>query len=226
MEMHTTLSDEELLALLRAGDEGAFVALYRRRQKSIYRFALRMSGSEAIAEDVTQDVFMTLICEKGNYDPARGSLAAYLYGIARYQVLRRIEKDRVLMQISDERDEQQHSQNGAYAIVPPREATLAGLIAINDPLSQLTRAELIDSVRQAVLSLPAHYREVVVLCDLHELSYAETAQALGCAIGTVRSRLHRARALLMEKLSAQNRQSRQNAGADNASQVDLAKSFV
>ncbi|MBO0722131.1 MAG: RNA polymerase sigma factor [Blastocatellia bacterium] len=215
--MHTTLSDEELLAMMRAGDEGAFVSLYRRRQKSIYRFALRMSGSEAIAEDVTQDVFMTLICENGNYDSSRGTLAAYLYGIARYQVLRRIEKDRALIQIGDERADLPNSQNGSSISLSQRESTLAGLIALNDPLRDLTRAELIEKVRQAVLSLPSHYREVVVLCDLHELSYAETASALGCAIGTVRSRLHRARALLLEKLSSQS--------AENAAE-NLAKSLI
>lgn len=203
--------------MMRAGDEGAFVSLYRRRQKSIYRFALRMSGSEAIAEDVTQDVFMTLICENGNYDSSRGTLAAYLYGIARYQVLRRIEKDRALIQIGDERADLPNSQNGSSISLSQRESTLAGLIALNDPLRDLTRAELIEKVRQAVLSLPSHYREVVVLCDLHELSYAETASALGCAIGTVRSRLHRARALLLEKLSSQS--------AENAAE-NLAKSLI
>ena len=69
-----------------------------------------------------------------------------------------------------------------------------------DPLDELTRSELIEGVRQAVLALPQHYRETVVLCDLHELSYQETAAVLGCAVGTVRSRLHRARALLVERL--------------------------
>jgi len=61
---------------------------------------------------------------------------------------------------------------------------------------------LIASVRQAVLTLPEHYREVVVLCALHEMSYAEAAGVLGCAVGTVRSRLHRARGLLAERLRA------------------------
>ena len=70
-----------------------------------------------------------------------------------------------------------------------------------NPAADLVRAEGIDRVRKAVLTLPVRYREVVVLCDLQELSYAETADALGCAVGTVRSRLHRARALLAAKLS-------------------------
>lgn len=180
-------TDEELLRQMRAGDEAALVALYRRRQAGIYKFALRMSGSEAIAEDVTQEVFLILMRGDGHFDPARGSVAAYLYGVARNQVLRRFEKERVWLPI-DEDDEEGAAQ------LPD------GLIALTNPLGDLTRAETIGAVRQAVLALPAHYREVVVLCDLHELSYVETAAALGCAVGTVRSRLHRARSLLLEKL--------------------------
>lgn len=63
---------------------------------------------------------------------------------------------------------------------------------------------MVETVRNAVLALPAHYREVIVLCELNELSYADAAAAIGCAVGTVRSRLHRARALLVEKLRATN----------------------
>ncbi len=217
MEMQTTLSDDELLRMLRAGDESAFVSLYRRRQGGIYRFALRMSGSEAVAEDVTQEVFITLMFDNGNYDPARGPLVAYLYGIARYQVLRRIEKDRSLSQISDDRE---YPRNASNVPNDRNDMSIEGRISLNDPLSDLTRRETIESVRQAVLALPPHYREVVVLCDLHEMSYAETAQVIGCAIGTVRSRLHRARALLFEKLSTRN------AGKTNGRQPNLENSLV
>ncbi len=191
--MHKPLSDEELLRLMRAGDEGAFVTLYRRRQGAIYRFVLRMSGSETIAEDVTQEVFVNLIRDNINFDSTRGSLTAYLFGVARNQVLRRIEKDRVLLQIEGCNEE---------------EATLDGLISFTDPLDDLTRRETVESVRQAVLALPPHYREVVVLCDLHEMSYAEASEALDCAVGTVRSRLHRARALLHQKLRSTDRNER------------------
>jgi len=187
--MHSTLSDDELLTLLRAGDESAFVALYRRRQAGVYRFALRMSGSETIAEDVTQEVFMTLMRGDSRYDPSRGSFSAYLFGVARNQVLRRLEKDRFLSPIYDVDED-------------PDSSTPESLTAFADPLTCLTRKEVIASVRQAVLALPAHYREVVVLCDLQEMSYADASAALGCAVGTVRSRLHRARALLVEKLRA------------------------
>ncbi len=69
-----------------------------------------------------------------------------------------------------------------------------------DPLADLTQAERLESLNKAVLNLPIRYREVVVLCDLQEMPYAEAADALGCAIGTVRSRLHRGRALLTAKM--------------------------
>jgi RNA polymerase sigma-70 factor (ECF subfamily) len=180
-------SDEELLRLTVAGDADAFTALYRRRQAGIYRFALQMCGSEGIAEDVTQEVFMTLMRESQIFDPSRGTLAAYLYGIARKQVLRRLEKERHFVALADDT-----AEDGDAATEHPA--------AAHDPLAELTRHELIESVQQAVSGLPAHYREVVVLCELHEMSYAEAAAALGCAVGTVRSRLHRARALLVERL--------------------------
>jgi RNA polymerase sigma-70 factor (ECF subfamily) len=189
MTLFTTPSDDELLRLMLAGDENAFVALYRRRQGGIYRFALHMSGSEAIAEDVTQEVFMVLMSEAKTYDPAKGSLAGYLYGIARNHVLRAMSRDRSFVQFGEGYEEEGETQQ---------------LIAQDDPLGDLTRTEVIESVRQAVTALPAHYREVVVLCDLHEMSYAEAAQVLNCAVGTVRSRLHRARAMLIEKLRATN----------------------
>jgi RNA polymerase sigma-70 factor (ECF subfamily) len=168
------------------GDEQALAALYRRRQGNVYRFALQMSGSPALAEDVTQEVFMVLLRDGHNFDPARGSLNSFLLGVARNHVLRRLERDRFYVPI----DEDSENDSAANAL----SATGDG------PLDELSRSELIESVRKAVLSLPARYREVVVLCDLQELSYAEAAEVLGCAVGTVRSRLHRARALLIEKL--------------------------
>jgi RNA polymerase sigma-70 factor, ECF subfamily len=132
-------------------------------------------------------VFMVLIREAHRYDPERGSLAAYLYGIARNHVLRRLERDRLFVQLGDA-TEDDHERGSAT------------LVAEGDPLGDLTRNEMIDEVRQAVLALPSRYREVVVLCDLHEMSYAEAAAVVGCAVGTIRSRLHRGRALLVEKL--------------------------
>src|SRR5215510_2953169 len=195
MTQPATPSDLDLLRLMMAGDEDAFTQLYRRRQAGVYRFALQMSGSEALAEDVTQEVFIVLIREAARYDPDRGSLAAYLYGIARNHVLRRLEQDRPLVQMAESNDE-------------PDATASPGTIAGDNPLDDLTRNEMIDALRNSILALPAHYREVVVLCDLHEMSYVDAAKVVGCAVGTVRSRLHRARALLIEKLRAGNDRSR------------------
>ena len=182
------LPEVDLLQRMREGEEEAFLVLYRRLQGGIYRFALRMSGSESMAEDVVQETFMILLQGNGGFDAGRGSFRGYLYGIARNQILRRFEKDRGVIPLAAE---EEGPESGA---IPDR------LIAIDDPLGALTRQETVESVRQAVLALPAHYREVVVLCDLHELSYQEAAEVLGCALGTVRSRLHRARTLLLERL--------------------------
>ena len=185
MNPKNDLSDSELLQLMLAGDEEALALLYRRRQGGIYRFAVQMSVSKTIAEDVTQEVFLFLMREGHVFDPARGSLSAFLFGVARNHVLRRLRVEHLLAPLGDESDDD----------VPLVHATSELC-----PLEDLTRAETIESVRKAVLSLPSKYREVVVLCELQDVSYGETAEILGCAIGTVRSRLHRARALLLAKL--------------------------
>ncbi len=177
-------ADHQLFVRLRAGDELAFVALYRRRQGAIYRFALQMSGSASVAEDIAQEVFMALLRSECGFDPDRGTVSGYLFGIARKLVLRNLERNRSDVALDTDSDE-----------------TAAPELAVtDDPLAELTHREGIEALRRAVITLPRRYREVVVLCDLEEIDYAEAAVALGCPIGTVRSRLHRARALLLEKL--------------------------
>lgn len=180
-----SVSDAELLRLMAAGDETAFVALYQRHQGPVYRFALLMSGAPSKAEEVTQEVFLAMILETHRYDPTRASLAAYLYGVARNHVRRLLKRDRGLVQLVDECDQE---------LLP------ASFVAPDDPFADLNRSEVIRLVRQAVLSLPPRYREVVVLCDFQELSLAEVAVALDCPVGTVNSRLHRAHSLLVTKL--------------------------
>lgn len=187
MTQPMTPSDGDLLRLIVAGDDQAFTMVYRRHQPQIYRFALLMSGSVSVAEDVTQEVFLVLIREAHHYDPSRGPLSAYLYGIARNQALRCVKRDRSYVPLVEESEEGE-------------EMPLTQLIAPDDPLSDCARGEVIKLVRQAVLALPARYREVVVLCDFQEMSYAEAAMVLGCALGTINSRLHRGHALLLEKL--------------------------
>ena len=173
---------------MQAGDENAFTALYRRRQGGIYRFVLEISGSAPLAEDVTQEVFMALIRDSRGYEPSRGSLAAYLLGMARHHALRFLKRDQTYVPIPQAGDGSRDGRDLAPA-------------SDEDPHSAMSRRETIHSVRQAILSLPGHYREAVVLCDLNEMSYEDTAAVLGCSLGTVRSRLHRGRALLMQKLT-------------------------
>jgi len=179
----TDLTEEQLLAQALAGDEEAFTALYRRRQGPIFRFALHMSGSTQIAEEVTQDVFIFLLQRGADFDPARGALGAYLFGVARNYVRRALERS--------------YSENALSSSV---EDEAAALMTQCDPGEGIARHQASTAVWKAVLSLPEHYREVVVLCDLQELSYAQAAEAMGCAIGTIRSRLHRAHDMLGKKL--------------------------
>jgi RNA polymerase sigma-70 factor (ECF subfamily) len=183
--MKSDLNDSELLRSMLAGDEEALALLYRRRQGAVYRFALQMSGSKTVAEDVTQEVFLFLMRDGHVFDPEKGSVSAFLLGVARNYVLRRLRVEQQLTPLGDDFDDDVPVLHASTDICP---------------LEDLTRAETIESVRRAVLSLPSKYREVVVLCELQDISYGETAEILGCAIGTVRSRLHRARALLLAKL--------------------------
>jgi len=185
-----TNGDGDLLRAISRGNEAAFLEFYRRYQGSVYRFALQMSGQVEIAEEVTQDVFMVVMGSGARYDSERGSVAAFLYGIARNIVLRALERERPYITLLDDPDNEYASRLTAEH---------------QDLLGDLARNERVATLRKAVLALPPAYREVVVLCDLHERDYSEAASALGCAVGTVRSRLHRARALLMEKLRAGER---------------------
>lgn len=184
-------ADTELLRRTRAGDEEAFIRLYHERQASIYRFALQMSGSPSLAEDVTQEVFLTVMREARKFDPRRGPLAAYLYGIARNLVADHLRQTRWESGLA--RGDEEGEGSGR-------------LKASGDPLTDMTRREAGEALRQAILVLPRHYREVVVLCELHEMDCARAAKILGCAVGTVRSRLCRARGLLAKRLGAKKKE--------------------
>ena len=140
-----------------------------------------MCGRDA-ADDVLQETFVVILERGQGFDPERGTFGAYLFGIARHMVLKQLGPKYQVPQII-ETDEPSLPQ-------PP------------DALDALTERERIAAVRVAIASLPPVYREVVVLCDLEELDYPEAAQIVGCPIGTIRSRLHRARALLVSKLTS------------------------
>jgi RNA polymerase sigma-70 factor (ECF subfamily) len=203
------ITDDGLLRRMQSGDEDAFTLLYRRKHPALYRFALHMSGNAAVAEDVTQEVFMTLIRDANRFDPARGSLSGFLFGIARNHVRKRWEQERRSVPLPDEAAETGHAgfhvvsghANGNGASGNGSNGNGAGKFSTaaraHDEFESLETAR---RVRQAIATLPENYREVVVLCELEEMSYEEAASALDCPVGTVRSRLHRARALLVEKL--------------------------
>jgi RNA polymerase sigma-70 factor, ECF subfamily len=181
------VEDQELLRQLRKGNETAFTALYERYQGPIYRFALHMSGNIATAEEVTQEVFMLLIGNPKGYQGDKGPIGGYLFGIARNLTRRMIQKSRLDLPIEEEWLDSGES----------------GFTSDLDVLSDLSNTELLEFLRKAVLALPEQYREVVALCDLEEMSYADAGTLLECSPGTVASRLHRARAMLKTKLSCQ-----------------------
>lgn len=183
------VNEKDLLERIKAGDEEAFIQLYRERHSAVHRFALQMTGSVSLAEDVTQEVFLALIREVSKYDPARGPLSGYLYGMTRNIVIDHMKGGKLHVSITQAEDEDGHFFSTRLA-------------APGDPLGDLTRGEALEGLRKAVLALPEHYREVVILCDLHEMNYDQAAQTLGLAVGTVRSRLHRARDLLLKKMTA------------------------
>lgn len=167
-------SDCALFERFRNGDREAFTTLYQAHYPALFRFALHMTADRARADEVVQDVFVWLIHHPGSFDPGRGELAPFLGGVAR-NVLHR----------------QERWYRRWLPIDPAAHATVA-----HDPSRDLDAAIL----RKAIALLPMPYREAVVLCDLEGKSYDEAAAISCCAVGTIRSRLHRGRELLSRKL--------------------------
>src|SRR5215813_3774563 len=179
-------SDAELLKAALAGEENAFVLLYEKLRGGIFRYAFYMTNSTSAAEEVTQDVFVALLKEGNNYREERGDLGAFVFGIARNLVRRLRRREYVYHPLPD--DDAIHHLAASFVTEP--EALQRNLI----------RNEAVKTVRTTIRSLPERYAQVIVLCDLCEFSYAEAAARLKCAVGTVRSRLNRAHALLAKKL--------------------------
>jgi RNA polymerase sigma-70 factor (ECF subfamily) len=165
-----------LLADVAAGVEQAFVELYGRRHNDVYRFAFAMAKSRSFAQDVTQEVFLNVLENARRFDSRKGSVRAWLFGCARYVTLDRLRLER---RWTDD--------------MPAELATL-------DSDESLLADQRVERLHAAIARLPVEYREALVLFELQELSYAETAAVLDCPVGTVRSRLHRGRALLKAML--------------------------
>jgi RNA polymerase sigma-70 factor, ECF subfamily len=175
-------TDAALLAEAAAGGEAAFVELYRRRRDDVYRFAYALTRSRTFAQDATQEVFLKVLENAGRFDAAKGTARAWLLGCARHVVIDRLR--------ADNRRTEEVPEQGAAA---------------DHELRVLNEQRLVR-LHAAIAALPLEYREALVLCELAELPYAEAAAVLDCPIGTVRSRLHRARGVLTASLRAAERE--------------------
>jgi RNA polymerase sigma-70 factor (ECF subfamily) len=184
MSVTTEPTDLELLDRMAGGDREALAIIFRRHHATVYRFSRQMLGSIEAAEDVTQDVFVALTKGAGRFDPAVASLSTYLYGIARHLVLQRYKRSRSRVEVNID------------TVLDQDEAPFA---ITSDPAEMLTRAQASRELRRTILRLPVHYREVIVLCELNGLSYEDAAAIIRCPVGTVRSRLSRARQILIER---------------------------
>jgi RNA polymerase sigma-70 factor (ECF subfamily) len=196
-------SDRDLVRRTAAGDREAFADLYRRHHAAVYRFARLMTGSGALAEDVVQEVFLVLMRSASRYDPDRSTLSTYLYGVARQYTRRRLARERRFVPFEEhDRQERRRGVPGDWEErrrgVP--ENRDSRFIAFDPGPVDVEHRQELRRLRCAILSLPSRYREVVVLCDLHDVTYADAAASIGCAVGTIRSRLHRARQLLGDKM--------------------------
>jgi len=183
--MRTAGDDSEHMARLAAGDTNALRELYQRHGRALLRFSSAMCRSRQAAEDLVHDTFVAVLREPNLFDPALGSVFGYLCGVLRHRVSRhfRHEKRLVALETDDE---------GAQQQVSP----------CDGPVDEIARSEMTRAFRRAILELPVQHREVIALCDLEELPYATVANVLCCPVGTVRSRLHRARALLTLRLAS------------------------
>jgi len=169
-------ADVRLLAEIVAGVEQSFVELYRRRHNDVYRFVFAMAKSRSFAQDVTQEVFLNVLENAARFDSAKGTVRAWLFGCARHVTLDRLRLER---RWTDD--------------MPADVGTL-------DSDERLLADQRVERLHAAIARLPVEYREALVLFELQELTYAETATVLDCPIGTVRSRLHRGRVLLATML--------------------------
>lgn len=172
--------DADLVRQAIAGKREAFAEIYRRYHTVVYRFARMMSGSPTIAEDVTQETFATLLRNLGRYRPDRAGLSTYLYGVVRNLTRTRLRRERRFVGLEAAKSHEPFTDC--------------------DPSVAFDQSETCMRIRRIIADLPSRYREVVILCALHGLSYAEVAVILETPVGTVRSRLSRGRQAIADRL--------------------------
>ena len=177
--------DQELVKLLARGDHRAFEVIYDRCHLPVFRFAMHMSASHEIADEITQDTFLFLLRKPGSYAAEKGTLLSFLMGVAR-NLIRRNRRDRSPdLPLEEEGVEERITESAS----------------LDSPLDHAIRRQSADALQAALLQVPETYREVMVLCDLQEMTYAEAADILAIPLGTVRSRLHRGHLALLDQLS-------------------------
>ena len=189
------ITDERALDRAVGGDETAFILLYERHRDAIFRFAYRLLGSAAQAEDVTHDCFLSLIRRPEGFDPTRSQLRTYLFAAARNLALKRLQ-------------ERGQDVNVEELAVEPR------LPVREEPLQKLLREELEREVSRAVAALPPLQREALVLFEYEGLPLAEIAAVVGADVGTIKARLHRARQRLRRVLAPYFNSSRETVAAE------------
>jgi RNA polymerase sigma factor (sigma-70 family) len=187
MKTHSqkTMDDDDCMARLAAGDSRAVQQLYQRHGRALLRFSSAMCRSRQAAEDMVHDTFVALMREQISFDPSQGTVFGYLCGVLRHRVSRHFRQQRRWVALNTDDD------------TSPAHVGDSG-----GPADEIARSEITAAFRRAMLELPLQHREVIALCDLEELSYAAVACILDCPVGTVRSRLHRARALLTIRLAS------------------------
>jgi RNA polymerase sigma-70 factor, ECF subfamily len=177
--------EAELLRRAARGDEVAFLLLYERHRTPVFRFASRMLGSPQQAEDVTQECFLAVLRRPEAFCEERASLRTYLCAIARHLTFRLLRKRGQETTVDDPLEDR--------ADAFPRSGRV-------DPLQAVIQGEAERAVREAVLALPPLQREAVVLFEYQDMSLAEIASVCEVDVGTVKSRLHRARERLRNAL--------------------------
>jgi RNA polymerase sigma factor (sigma-70 family) len=174
-------SDERLRARCRAGDERAWSELVRRHLPPVYALALRFTGRPESAEDVAQEVFLKLHRSLGAYDPAAGSFGAWLMTMARHCSI----------------DHYRRTREARLREAPLLFETPA---AGEGTDAALKRREARELVLAGLAALPVELREPIELCDLRGASYEDAAAALDVPLGTLKSRLSRARLEMARRL--------------------------
>lgn len=184
------VSDAVLAGRAADGDTAALDTIYRRESGPVYRYALAMCGNPASAADATQEAFLALVTRPQAYDATHGSLGAYLAGVARHVLLaqwRRQQRQVDADAAAADDDEPMPAEGSASEALSPE--------------AMLVRHQTVDAVWQGLRRLPWAMREAVVLVDLQERSYQQAAEVAGIDVNTLRTRLHRGRHRLAQRLA-------------------------